>query len=141
MIDMQIRTPEQKERHRIEQRKWSAKNRDKVKAWGKKWRDANPEKLKAITKKYRDTSPKYKILARKGHLKRYGITIKEYDVMLKKQKKNCKICNKKKRLFIDHCHNSKKVRALLCVSCNIFVGYIETYPHLLKKIIKYVNSN
>ncbi len=56
---------------------------------------------------------------------RYGITLEDYNEMYKKQKGLCKICNKSKRLVVEHCHKSGKVRGLACDRCNQFLGYLE----------------
>jgi len=50
------------------------------------------------------------------------------------QNGQCKLCKKDVDLFsrrkgnsgyIDHCHNTGKVRAILCHPCNTALGYIE----------------
>ncbi len=56
--------------------------------------------------------------------KKYGITLVDYERMLKRQSYCCAICLKhesefKRRLHVDHNHGpSKKVRGLLCYFCN-----------------------
>jgi len=55
--------------------------------------------------------------------RRYGITLDDYNEMLKKQSNKCKICkispdNLKRKLCIDHCHETGKIRGLLCDKCN-----------------------
>jgi len=68
---------------------------------------------------------------RATHLKmRYGMSIDDYDSMFLSQKGNCKICGLnqndiKKKLGVDHCHASGKVRGLLCDTCNRFLGFYE----------------
>jgi hypothetical protein len=58
----------------------------------------------------------------KERLNKYGITIEQYEEILKKQSGLCAICNRKKRLCIDHCHKTGKVRGLLCFNCNALLG-------------------
>lgn len=59
---------------------------------------------------------------------RYGITLKQYRQMLKKQGNACAICKRDQSLFskslaVDHDHKSGEVRGLLCFFCNKrFVG-------------------
>ncbi len=69
---------------------------------------------------------------RKKHFKRaYGITVENYETMLVNQNGVCKICNKPcksgKSLAVDHCHETGKVRGLLCAKCNTNLGRIEAY--------------
>jgi len=69
---------------------------------------------------------------RKKHFKRaYGITVEDYETMLVNQNGVCKICNKTcksgKSLAVDHCHETGKVRGLLCAKCNTNLGRIEAY--------------
>lgn len=58
----------------------------------------------------------------------------EYNKLLKKQKGVCKICRnpetktmwgKVRTLSVDHCHNTGKVRALLCDACNVAEGLLK----------------
>ncbi len=72
------------------------------------------------------------ITDRKKVLKRkYGITINDYEQMLKQQNGVCKICKgldpSGRRLAVDHCHTTGVVRGLLCPSCNTALGRIEQY--------------
>lgn len=59
---------------------------------------------------------------------KYGITLDEYNKMLKNQKDSCAICKKhksqfKRNLAVDHDHKTDEVRGLLCFYCNRrFVG-------------------
>ena len=65
---------------------------------------------------------------------RYGITLLEYNEMLKNQQGLCAICGKPEnmlrngkllKLAVDHIHNKygkSSVRALLCSACNMGIG-------------------
>ena len=78
----------------------------------------------------------------------YGITRKEYEDLLKKQEGRCAICNTKtpskdksfKRLFIDHCHTTGKVRGLLCSTCNQGLGLLKDDMNLLNNAILYLKN-
>lgn len=55
--------------------------------------------------------------------KKYGISIYQYNKLLKQQKGCCAICGKhqkeeKRNFAIDHCHKTKLVRGILCNYCN-----------------------
>ncbi len=76
--------------------------------------------------------------------KNYGIGFFEYDAMLESQKGLCAICSlpppdhHKKRLNIDHCHTSGRVRGLLCDACNRGIGLLKDSPDLMLKAISYL---
>jgi|10_taG_2_1085330.scaffolds.fasta_scaffold00018_71 hypothetical protein len=75
-------------------------------------------------------------------IKKYGITLEEYNIMLKKQNNVCAICgckDKKKSLAVDHDHKTKKIRGLLCSRCNPALGFIQESPKLIKELLKYLN--
>ncbi len=60
---------------------------------------------------------------RAARLKRlYGITIAQFDAMMERQGGVCAICKKPpkagKRLHVEHCHDSGRVRGLCCWVCN-----------------------
>jgi len=62
----------------------------------------------------------------------YGITLQEYKDMFTKQGGVCAICHnppiatkgRRKILFVDHSHITKKVRGLLCSKCNRALGLL-----------------
>ena len=61
---------------------------------------------------------------RKWALKsRYNLTPAQYQSMLTKQGGKCALCSAEPKTFhVDHCHNTGKVRGLLCHKCNIRLG-------------------
>jgi hypothetical protein len=60
------------------------------------------------------------------YLRRYGITVDEYETWYKELKGYCPLCKKwYKRLAVDHNHKTGEVRGLLCISCNRVLGYFE----------------
>lgn len=83
---------------------------------------------------------------RRATVKKYGITLEEYDALLAKQGGVCAICKcspdvqHHKVLAVDHCHDSKKVRGLLCDRCNLGIGGLKDNPELLQAAITYLES-
>lgn len=62
----------------------------------------------------------------------YKTTLAQYDAMVCGQNGKCAVC---RRNFspslvpnVDHCHNTGRVRGLLCTPCNFVLGYVETSP-------------
>jgi hypothetical protein len=70
--------------------------------------------------------------------KLYGITLEKYEKMVIGQGGRCKICCKSRKLYVDHCHETKKVRGLLCNQCNVAIGHLGECISTLNRAIEYV---
>lgn len=90
-------------------------------------------------------TPEWNRTARKTRLdKKYGMTIDDYDKMFKDQGGICLICRSppsRKRLAIDHCHKTNKVRGLLCSNCNMGLGLLKDSPRIMINAIRYLRKN
>ena len=81
---------------------------------------------------------------RDGIIRRqYGITLEQYNEMLIDQDYKCAICGNEdevegRKLAIDHCHKTKKVRGLLCGKCNRGLGLFYDDLELLQNAISYL---
>lgn len=95
------------------------------------------------------TDPEFKkndlLKAHKKHLyKKYKLTKQEYDNLNLKQNFLCKICglkNNGRRLCVDHCHRTGKIRGLLCSKCNLGLGHFDDDIIKIEEAIKYLNEN
>lgn len=130
---------------RIKQKEWVAADpsrTEKARQRAKEWSRNNPEKKRQHSlnwKKRNIDSVKEKGFA--YHInKTYGLTVEQYDQIFQNQSGCCAICNKNKKLWIDHDHNTGNVRGLLCPSCNTLVGYIETHIDLIEKTVEYIKD-
>lgn len=97
---------------------------------------------------YRHTKPaKDRITAHKKQLKRYGLSLVDYHVMLAKQANQCAICgtdtpNGGKGVFcVDHDHSTGLVRGLLCSNCNRGLGLFKDDPVVTKLATVYLNRH
>ena len=85
----------------------------------RRWRAANPDRV-ALHER------------RKSLKARYGITIEQYDDLLRSQGGACAICGAAKAgghtdtLQVDHDHLTGRIRGLLCFRCNRALGVIES---------------
>ena len=87
---------------------------------------------------------------RRNNLKRmYEITHEEYENMWESQEGLCKICNQPetvkvkgvtKFLAVDHCHETGKIRGLLCNNCNRAIGMLKDNPEVLRKAASYLEG-
>ena len=67
----------------------------------------------------------------------------QYEQMLVDQNNECAICKNKIgwEAAVDHCHNTNKIRGLLCRKCNLGLGGFKDDIEIIKKAIKYVKEN
>lgn len=138
-------------------RKWKRENIAKTRALSKKWANENPERRKELKSIWDANNPE----ARKMHMDRlktkqpdyfkdkhlqyhYGMTVEEYSVLAAMQGNKCATCGKsaeethRKRLFVDHCHATGKIRGLLCQQCNTALGMVGDDIDRLSSLISYL---
>ena len=76
----------------------------------------------------------------------YGITLDDFETMLQGQNHQCALCGTtepggKGTFHVDHCHETGKIRALLCHFCNIMLGHAKEDPELLEKAAAYIRKH
>jgi hypothetical protein len=89
---------------------------------------------------------KYKGLHKRiANLKTFGLTIEDYEEMSHAQNQQCAICGTTqctsgKRLAVDHCHETGRIRGLLCMRCNQAIGKLNDNYFLLQQAADYVSG-
>jgi hypothetical protein len=75
------------------------------------------------------------------------VTQEQFDQMVENQNGLCLICGKPPSgkgksaiLHVDHCHDTGKVRGLLCTNCNCGIGFFKDDPELVKKALAYLED-
>lgn len=92
------------------------------------WRKNNPEKALA------------------ADLRPLGLTVEEYNQLVKDQNGVCKLCNRfrpnkrAKRLCVDHDHKTGKIRGLLCDPCNRSLGVLGDTVEQFEQILDYLKG-
>lgn len=122
-------TEESRKRVKAWNRKWYKKNRAHANKMANKWRSDNREHYRKWQSEYGKANRRK---FREYNLKRnYGITVDDYEQMLKDQDGHCACCTSTKgcgrtnALHVDHCHLSNTVRGLLCADCNLMIGKLR----------------
>ncbi len=107
-----------------------------------------PEILAKRHRYYLDNKAQFQAHSRKSTERRikqrktYGLTTEQWYAMLSAQGGTCAICGqppKRKQLCVDHCHETGRIRSLLCHSCNGGLGYFKDKPELLARAIAYLD--
>lgn len=133
-----------KERLLKKMKEYVEANKEEVKIQRQKARDRYREETQMKDRKrYASLSPEEK---KRLQVKKYGITLEEYNQMFANQGYRCAICgsddSKSKLDFcVDHCHNTGKVRGILCHGCNKGIGYFEDNLNNLESAIKYLQGH
>lgn len=105
-------------------------------ASAREWQRTNPARVKVHDR-------------RRALRARYGDdAVIRYDVLYDRQLGRCAICGKEERLVdaagrrtrlaMDHCHDTGRVRGLLCRSCNGLLGQIGDRPEAIRRFLDYV---
>ncbi|KND43449.1 endonuclease VII domain-containing protein [Streptomyces stelliscabiei] len=77
-----------------------------------------------------------------GHLRRkYGITEAERDEMIASQMGVCCICRAAPATQVDHCHETGRVRGVLCFNCNSGLGLLGDDPAAMNRAAEYLEGN
>lgn len=77
-------------------------------------------------------------------LRKYGITLEQYDRMYEKQFGACAICRNGMpcgvNFNVDHDHHTGRVRGLLCPHCNRYVVGRHRDGDLMQKVADYLRT-
>lgn len=127
-----------KEKIKIKHSIYYQKNKERIKIRDKNNKEKLREKFKLY---YQYNKERFKT---KALLRKYNLTLDEFNLMLTEQKNKCCVCqNEFKKIYeakIDHCHKKGKVRGILCNNCNIALGQAKDSVEILSKLIIYLKE-
>ena len=72
------------------------------------------------------------------YVHRYGMTRAEHEKLIEEADGLCAICKQPDLLVIDHCHATGRVRGLLCMKCNVALGFMKDDPTRLRAAADYL---
>ena len=129
---------------------WRAAHPERRWAIEKAWRERSGSKYKENSKRWRKNNrEKTGLYARNARLKAYGVSPEQYSDMLVSQDGVCAICRrpesakyreKIRALAVDHNHESKQVRGLLCSLCNRMIGMAGENVQVLLNAVEYLRK-
>ena len=96
-----------------------ANDRERVRAW----RIANPQKTQA--QRWRQ---------------RYRLDEAAFAALLLQQENRCAICHIAKPTCVDHCHQTGRIRGVLCRPCNVALGQFRDDAQLLRAALTYLEE-
>jgi hypothetical protein len=98
-------------------------------------------------RQYRETNPE---VFRRADLKKYGVTLEDYDRVYEAQGGVCAVCHRPETrktkdgkvapLSVEHNHETNEFRALACSRCNLALGLIGEDPEVAKGLVAYIES-
>lgn len=127
-----------KEDERSRAKRWAANNKEKRNAYMREWNRKSIEKDELA----------HRLKARNARLRRkYGVTLRQYDALLKAQGGRCALCDRRpeqeryKVLHVDHCHYTGKIRGLLCNAHNLSIGRLGDTEKSISMVLSYLQGN
>lgn len=122
------------------------KNRDRLRAQGNAYYHKRKMHFAAMNKQWREDNPE-KTKSTKL-MEKFGIDFLQYNKILAEQNGCCAICGRhksefKRALAVDHNHDTKEIRGLLCHTCNNGIGCFKSDQglELLCSAISYMKNN
>lgn len=123
-----------KEERKIASRAYYNKNAKRISEQKKVYRLVNKDKIRGI--KLEET---------------YGLSNEEYNAILESQDGKCAVCGKPnsgysdkggnfRKMFVDHDHETGKVRGLLCRDCNFALGLLKDNPETILRLYEYAKT-
>lgn len=76
---------------------------------------------------------------------KYGISQAEYEALLSSQNGKCGICftgtPTRGTFAVDHCHDTGRIRGLLCSTCNSGIGLLKDKLEILEAAVAYMRRH
>ena len=147
--NLKMQTDTRRKYKRIYQKEWDKKYPEKRNLYHRRWYARHIEKARIYhrdrMRKWVKANPiKARQYKRKTSLKtKFGLSLEGFEKLFNMHKGKCWVCNgpptgRWKRLHVDHCHKTGKVRGLLCHNCNTALGHLRDSTKIIKSLLKYI---
>ena len=137
-----MKTKEQKMKHAKYMSEYYKKpeNRKKKNEYNKEYRKKNWNRVRDWERDSAERNNTSLHHRKRCLMRRYAITIEEYEQIFEQQKGVCAICGgnnlDNRRLSVDHNHKTGIIRGLLCNSCNRKLGWYEILKNNIEKYLQ-----
>jgi len=136
-----------KEKVRLYNKAYYKSHKEEISEWGKRYHQEHKEERNKYTLEWRERNPDS---SRQAQMRKYDITLEDYDNLLSIQGGVCAICGKPETstqkgkavcLSVDHDHSTSVVRGLLCYRCNAGIGMLMEDPEIILSAYRYVTKS
>lgn len=122
-------------------RRYAERHPERVRASKAAYRERNRERLLAEQRERRAGYEPSDWWVRNLKI-RYRMTPEQFDELLVGQAGRCALCRSAMMdPCIDHCHETKRVRGLLCRRCNLGLGHFQDDPVRIAAALYYLQEN
>jgi len=87
-----------------------------------------------------DANKKSKQYQRLDVLRKCGMSLPEAREWYATREMVCEVCGSTEKLGIDHDHDVRRVRGILCRSCNLGIGHLKDDVGLVSRALEYLKS-
>lgn len=105
------------------------------------------EARRTYQKQYWEKNKHIKHIKQRGwwYKRTLGLTMERVNALLAEHNYRCALCGRhadefKKGLAIDHCHETGRIRGVLCMPCNTSLGQLGDNVESMYGIINYLNK-
>ncbi len=126
----------------------TSKSSEARKEYNRRYYSANKQRILENSADYYQRTKHTRALQRSAaKLKtKYGMTLNDYELMWSAQGEKCAVCGTmeipaKGYWHIDHCHETGKVRGILCHHCNVGLGHFRDDADRLRLAIAYLRRD
>ena len=119
-------------------------NLEKERARQREYQKRTRPERTAASRRYRERNPERQQLWREWKWNRslerlYGVTFEAYRDFVERHGRQCKICGATEgKIGIDHCHETGKLRGILCSGCNLALGNIKENAERARGLAEYI---
>lgn len=111
-------------------------------ACSREWHRQRPDYIREKNKQFKLKYPEYH---RDWHRRRkFGVEPSQINAIRDSQDGLCAGCLRDlavNKECVDHCHDTGRIRGLLCNDCNVSIGILGDNPETLRRLADYIEKN